>query len=73
MSYVTLQGWWYHIIVLHAPTEDKSGDKKGGFYGQLEHAFYQFPKYQMKTLLGAFNVKVRTKYIESNNQELKFT
>jgi hypothetical protein len=31
MSYITLRGNWYHIIVLkvHAPTEEKTDDVRG--------------------------------------------
>jgi hypothetical protein len=46
MSYIILRGPWCNIIVLrvHATCEDKSDDK--------------FPRYDMKILLGDFNVKV---------------
>jgi hypothetical protein len=59
MSYVTLNGCWYVIIVLnvHAPTEDKD-DIKDSFYKELEQVFDQFPRYHMKILLGDFNAKV---------------
>jgi len=43
---------------VHAPTEDKSDDAKDGFYKQLEHVFFQFPKYHMKIILGDFSAKV---------------
>jgi hypothetical protein len=42
---------------VHAPTEDKSDDKKEGlFYEELERVVYQFPKYHMKILLGDLKV-----------------
>jgi exonuclease III len=58
MSYLTLRGHWYDIIVLnvHAPTEDKYDDTKDSFYEELEGVFDQFPKYHMKILLD-FNAK----------------
>jgi hypothetical protein len=60
MSYIVLRGLWYNIIVLnvHAPCEDKGDDVKDSFYEELGHVFYQFPRYDMKILLGAFNAKV---------------
>jgi exonuclease III len=50
MSYITLKGRWYDIVVLnvHAPTEDKDDDIKDSFYEELEQVFYQFPRYHMK-------------------------
>jgi hypothetical protein len=37
MSYIILRGRWCHIIVLivHAPTEDKTDDVKDSFYEEL--------------------------------------
>jgi hypothetical protein len=57
---IILRGRWCHIIVLNvrAPTEDKTGDVKGGCYEELERVFDKFPKYHMKILLGDFNAKV---------------
>jgi len=43
---------------MHAPSEEKSDEAKDSFYGELEQAFYHFPKYDMKILLGGFYVKV---------------
>jgi hypothetical protein len=48
---------------VHAPTEDKSDDKKNSFFGELEYVLDQFPKYHVKMLLGHFNGKVGTKDI----------
>jgi hypothetical protein len=60
MSYIILIGRWCDIIFLnvHVPTEDKIDDVKDSFYDELEWVFDKFPKYQMKILLGDFNVKV---------------
>jgi exonuclease III len=60
MSYITLKGHWYDVIVLnvYALTEDKDDDIKDSFYEELENVFDQFPKYRMKILLGDFNAKV---------------
>jgi hypothetical protein len=44
MSYTTLKGHWYDIILnVHAPTEDKDDDIKDSFYKELEKVFDQFP------------------------------
>jgi exonuclease III len=60
MSYIILRGHWCNIIVLnvHAPCEDKSDDVKDSFYEELARVFDQFPRYDMKILLGDFNAKV---------------
>jgi hypothetical protein len=42
---------------VHAPTEDKDDDIKDSFYKELEQVFDQFPRYNMKILLGNFNAK----------------
>jgi exonuclease III len=60
MSYITLRGRWCNIIVLnvHTPCEDKSDDVKDRFCEELGHVFDQFPRYNMKILLGDFSAKV---------------
>jgi exonuclease III len=60
ISYIILRGCWCDIIVLnvHAQTKDKIDDIKDRFYEELEHIFDKFPKYDIKILLGDFNVKV---------------
>jgi len=60
MSYIVLRGRWCNIIFLnvHEPREEESDDSKGSFYEELEQVLYQFPKYDMKNLLGDFNAKV---------------
>jgi predicted nucleotidyltransferase len=60
MSYITLRGRWFHIIVLnvHAPTEDKINDLKDSFYEELERRLDKFPIYHIQILLGDFNAKV---------------
>jgi hypothetical protein len=64
-----LRGRWYNITVLnvHVPYEDKSDDVKDSFYEELAHVFDQFPRYDMKILLGDFNANVGRK-IFSNCQ-----
>jgi hypothetical protein len=42
---------------VHAPCEDTSDDKDS-FYEELGRVFDQFPRYDMKILLGDFNEKV---------------
>jgi hypothetical protein len=60
MSYIILRRRWCNIIVLnvHAPCEDKGDDEKDSFYEELGRIFHQFPRYDMKILLGDFNAKV---------------
>jgi exonuclease III len=60
MSYIILRGLWCNSIVLivRAPCEDKSDDVKDSFYEELAHVFNQFPRYDMKILLGDFNAEV---------------
>jgi exonuclease III len=43
---------------VHAPCEDTSDDVKDNFYEELGRVFDQFPRYDMKILLGDFNAKV---------------
>jgi endonuclease/exonuclease/phosphatase family metal-dependent hydrolase len=65
MSYIILTGRWCNIIVVnvHAPCEDTSDDIKDSFYEELERVFDQFPRYDMKILLGDFNAKVVKEHI----------
>jgi hypothetical protein len=59
MSYITQRSRWSDIIILnvHAPSEDKSDNKKDSFYGEMERVLDQFSKYHMEILLGDFNAK----------------
>jgi hypothetical protein len=54
LSYTILRGCWCNIVVLnvHAPCEDKIDDVKDIFYEELGRVFDQFPRYDMKILLG---------------------
>jgi hypothetical protein len=55
---------------VHASCEDNSDDVKDSFYEELGHIFDQFPRYDMKILLGYFNVKVgRKDIIKTDNWE----
>jgi exonuclease III len=45
------------------PCEDKGDGVKESFYEELGRVFDQFPRYDMKILLGDFNVKVRMENI----------
>jgi exonuclease III len=60
MSYIILRGCWYNIIVLnvHAPCEDKGDEEKDSFFEEPGRVFGQFPRYDMKIILGDFNAKV---------------
>jgi hypothetical protein len=53
-------GCWCNIFVLnvHAPGEDKGYDIKNSFCEELGSVFDQFPRYDMKILLGDFSAKV---------------
>jgi exonuclease III len=59
MSYIILIGRRCNVIVLnvHAPCEDKGDDEKNSFYEELWRVFDQFPRYDIKILLGDFNTK----------------
>jgi hypothetical protein len=57
MPYIILRGHWCNTVLnVHAPCEDKSDDVKDSFYEELARVFDQFPRYDMKSLLGDFNV-----------------
>jgi exonuclease III len=60
MSHIILRDRWCNIIVVnvHAPCEDTSDDIKDSLYEELGRVFDQFPRYDMKILLGDFNAKV---------------
>jgi len=60
MTHIILEGYWCGNIALnvHELTKDKSEGTEDSFYGSLEHAFNQFPKYHMNILLGDFNAKL---------------
>jgi hypothetical protein len=60
MSYMILRGHWCNVILLngHARCEGKGDDVKDSFYEELELVFDQFPRYDMRTLLGEFNAKL---------------
>jgi len=65
MKYTTLRIPWRDIIFLNVldPTEDKSDDKRGSFYDELERVFDQFPKYDMEIVLGDVNAKLKSEDI----------
>jgi hypothetical protein len=60
ISHIILTGHWCNIIVLnvYAPCEDESDDVKERFYEEIARVFDQFPRYNMKILLGNFDAKV---------------
>jgi hypothetical protein len=43
---------------VQAQCEDKGNDIKDSFYEEVGRVFDQFPRYDMKILLGDFNTKV---------------
>jgi hypothetical protein len=60
MSYIILRGRWCNITVVnvHSPCEDTSDDIKDSFCEELGCVFDQFPRYDMKILLGDFDAEV---------------
>jgi exonuclease III len=64
-SYIILRGRWCNINVLnvHAPCEDKGDDEKDSFFEELGRVYDQFPRYDMKIILGDFHAKVGTENI----------
>ena len=65
MSYIVLRGRLCNIIVLivHAPSEEKSDSSNDSFYEELEQVFDHFPKFDMKILLADFNAEVERENI----------
>jgi hypothetical protein len=59
ISYVILTVRCNSVIVLnvHVPYEDKSDDKKGGFCEEVGRVCDEFPRYDIKILLGHFNAE----------------
>jgi len=74
VSFITLRDLWCDIIVLnvHAPTEDKIGDRKDSFDEELERILDQFLKCNMKIGLGDFNAKVGREDIFKPESEMRF-
>jgi hypothetical protein len=64
-SHTVLRGHWCDNIVLktHPSTKDKSDNSKHSSYEELEQVFKHLTKYNMKILLGNFNVKLGRKDI----------
>jgi hypothetical protein len=60
MSYTILRGRWCNIIVLniHALCEDKGDEEKHSFFEEVGRVSDQFPRYDIKIILGDFNAKV---------------
>jgi hypothetical protein len=65
LSYIVVKGLWCNITVVNeqAPRQEKSDDSKDSFYDELEQIFDNFPRYNMKILLGDFNAEVGKEYI----------
>jgi hypothetical protein len=59
MSYIILRFGWCNIIFLnvHGPCEDESAVLKKRFSEEKRRVFDQFPRYDMKILLGVSNAK----------------
>jgi hypothetical protein len=43
---------------VHAPCRDKSDDVKDSFYEEIRRIFDQFPRYDIKILLGDYSAEV---------------
>jgi hypothetical protein len=73
MSYIILRGRWCNIIVLnlHVPCEDKGVDVKDSFFEELGRVFDQFPRYDMKIILGDFNAKVGREISSNQRSETR--
>ena len=65
MSDILLRGNWCINIALNVRvrSEQKSDDINESFYWDLEQFFNNFPKYQLKILLGDINVKLKRENI----------
>ena len=46
------------MINVHSHTEDKDDEVKDKFYNELEHVFDELSWYNMKIVLGDFNMKM---------------
>jgi hypothetical protein len=53
------------------PCEDKGDNVKESFYVELGRVFDQFPRYDMKIILGAFNAKVGRKIPSNRRSETR--
>jgi hypothetical protein len=60
MLHIILRGRWHNIIVLnvHTTCENMSNDISDRFYEEVRCVFDQFPRYDIKILLGDFNAKL---------------
>jgi hypothetical protein len=65
MIYIVLRGCWFNYIVLNmqAPSEEKSDDSKGSFYGELEQVPYENSIRRLKCKSG------ETDYFQTDNWE----
>jgi len=70
VSYIVMSGCCFDVIVLkvRAPSEEKSDHSKYSFNEELEQAFDDFPKYQMKIILGYLMQKMGERIF--SNREL---
>jgi hypothetical protein len=73
MSYIILRGRWCNIIVLnvHAACEDKGDDENDSFCEESGRVFDQFPRYDMKIILGDFNAKLAGKISSNRRSETR--
>jgi hypothetical protein len=55
-----LRGRWCHIFALNvdAPCEEERAEVKDRFFGEKGRVFDQFPRYDIKIILGHFCAKV---------------
>jgi hypothetical protein len=59
MGKLQLRGKFYNysLTCAHAPTEDKDKEEKENFYDELEKAYDECPRSDVKLILGDFNAK----------------
>lgn len=76
MSYITLRGYWCHIVILivHVPTDNKNDYVKDSSYEGLECVPNLFSKYHLNIMLGDFKAKVgREDTFQTDNQSQELT
>jgi exonuclease III len=49
--------FYYSLICVHASTEEKEDDEKDNFYEELDQTYEEYPKRDIKIILGDFNAK----------------
>ncbi|XP_025425626.1 craniofacial development protein 2-like [Sipha flava] len=60
ISVLTIEAQYFEITFVngHAPTEEKTQEKKDEFYDHLEYTFNEIPRSRIRIVLGDFNAKL---------------